>query len=336
MSGGSRAHATHRRRTSEKLQALVALVSRGLSWAWAALGVGVHPSTARRWRRRESAGEPLVRRRGRHALPVTEAACADARRLVRNTHGLIGASALSHSVVGLSRRVAAQLKDETCGALERERRGQAQQVHVAAPGLVRGFDAMAVPHGHLLIAADGCVPYRTSWTRVRRYDGPAVATLLERDFDSHGAPLVLRLDRAKAHDVPAVHEVLDAGGVLPLQGPPNYPCYYGQLERQNLEHRLWLAADPTASLDLEAMMAVMNDQWRRNTLGWQTAGEIWATRPVITTDRRELAEDVRERAWNLQHCRHGSPLSQDLAWRLAVKQALVNRGLLRIENGGWC
>jgi hypothetical protein len=30
------------------------------------------------------------------------------------------------------------------------------------------------------------------------------------------------------------------------------------------------------------------------------------------------------------------PATQDLSWRIAVKQALVNRGLLRIEKGGWC
>jgi hypothetical protein len=255
---------------------------------------------------------------------------------VRDTHGLIGARALSHSVAGLSRRAAAHLKHEACGALERERRGQAQRVHVAAPGLVRGFDAMAVPQGHLLIAADGCVPYRTSWVRVPRYDGPAVATLLERDFSDHGAPLVLRLDRAKAHAVPAVRQLLTASGVLLLQGPPHYAPYYGQLERQNLEHRLWLAADPTAPLDLETMMAVLNDHWRRHTLGWHTAREVWAARPVITTDRRALAEDVQERAWKLQHPRHSEPLPQDLAWRLAVKQALMKKGLLSIENGGGC
>ena len=75
-----------------------------------------------------------------------------------------------------------------------------------------------------------------------RYDGEAVADILRRDFDTFGAPLVLRMDRATAHDVPAVRELLAQQGVLALHGPSYYARYYGQLERQNREHRQWLAA----------------------------------------------------------------------------------------------
>jgi hypothetical protein len=267
--------------------------------------------------------------------PPLEATRTEARQLVRDTHGRIGASALSHSVPGLTRRSAADIKHEACVAMERERRHQAQQVHVTSPGLVRGFDAMAVRQGHLLIAADACVPFRTSWVQTARYNGRAVAGLLERDFDTHGTPLVLRLDRAKAHAVPEVRALLANKQVLALQGPPHYARYYGQLERQNLEHRHWLAT-ASGTIDLEAMMAALNSKWRRSTLGWHTAEEIWAHRPAVTIDRTALAADVEERAWKLQHPRHNEPLSRDLAWRLAVKQALITRGLLRIENGGWC
>jgi hypothetical protein len=252
----------------------------------------------------------------------------------------MGAEALRHSVPGLTRRVAAEIKTDTCRLLERERRKGAERVMVAEPGIVRGFDAMELDRRgpgqrHALIAADGCVPFRTSWVLAPRYDGRAVADMLGRDFDTFGAPLVLRLDRAAAHDVPDVRELLDAHRVLALHGPSYYARFYGQLERQNREHRQWLAASQ-GTVDLDAMMATLNGGWRRATLGWHTAQELWQARPVIAVDRQALAEEVNERAARLRQRLHAAPAPQDLAWRLAVKQALIDRRLLRIEKGGWC
>jgi hypothetical protein len=272
--------------------------------------------------------------------PITVAAGREAAHLVQQTHGLIGAEALRHSVDGLTRRGAAEIKSDTCRAMERARRQEAERVTVAAPGLLRGFDAMALAGpGHsrmyALIAADGCVPFRTSWTIAPRYDGDAVAAILRRDFDTFGAPLVLRMDRATSHDVPAVHDLLEANRVLALHGPSYYARYYGQLERQNREHRAWLAGSDGRP-DLDAMMTALNARWRRSTLGWSTAQDIWAARPTIDVDRDDLADDVNQRATRLRRRLGLAPSTQDLAWRLAVKQTLINRGLLRIEKGGWC
>jgi hypothetical protein len=252
----------------------------------------------------------------------------------------MGAEALRHSVPGLTRRAAADIKTDTCRLLERERRMGAQRVTVTEPGILRGFDAMELGgrgpgRRHALIAADGCVPFRTSWSLASHYDGSAVADMLGRDFDTFGAPLVLRLDRAAAHDVPAVRHLLDAQRVLALHGPSYYARYYGQLERQNREHREWLAASH-GPVDLDAMMATLNGRWCRATLGWHTAQELWQARPTIAVDRQALADDVNERAARLRRRLHAMPAPQDLAWRLAVKQTLINRGLLRIEKGGWC
>ena len=150
-----------------------------------------------------------------------------------------------------------------------------------------------------------------------------------------GAPLVWRCDRARSHEVPEARAVLTRYKVLLLHGPAHYPRYYGQLERQNREHREWLAAAP-GRVDLDAMMAALNGRWRRSTLGWSTAQELWQRRSVIDVDRQALAQDVNDRATRLRRKLNASPSSQDLSWRIAVKQALVKRGLLRIEKGGWC
>src|SRR5262249_59813378 len=119
------------------------------------------------------------------------------------------------------------------------------------------------------------------------YDGRAVAEVLQRDFETCGPPVVLRLDRATAHDVPPVRELLETHRVLALHGPAHYARYYGQLERQNAEHRQWLAVTPEP-VDIDAMMATLNGRWRRSTLGWHTAQELWESRPVIDVDRQAL------------------------------------------------
>jgi hypothetical protein len=269
----------------------------------------------------------------------TESARAEATVLVKDMHALIGADALRHSVPGLSRREAARIKREVCREMERERRAGAEHVVVSAPGVLRGFDAMELcgdgPRAHALIAADACVPYRTSWAISGRYDGAAVEHLLRRDFERNGAPLVLRMDRATQHGVPAVDHLLAANKVLPVHGPPHYAPYYGQLERQNREHREWLAGS-TIRPDMDTMMAALNAKWRRSTLGWRTAAEAWAARPILDVDRDALVEEVNERAERLRRKLDTAPGPRDLAWRLAVKQVLTNRGFLRVEKGGWC
>jgi hypothetical protein len=327
-------------RGRERLGAVSALVARGLPLSWAVLGVGIHVSTASRWRKREAHGELLVRRRGPRPRPLSLSGYSEAAGLVRETHGLVGAEALRHGVPGLTRRAAAGIKSDTCRLMERERRQDAQRVTLAAPGIVRGFDAMelgrrGLERSHVLVAADGCVPFRTSWAITPSYDGRAVADILRRDFETFGAPLVLRLDRATAHDVSAVRDLLDQSGVLELHGPAYYARFYGQLERQNREHRDWLAASQ-GPIDLDAMMAALNGRWRRGTLGWKTAQEVWQRRAEINVDRTALAEDVHERAARLRRKLNAPPATQDLSWRIAVKQAFIDRGLLRIEKGGWC
>ncbi len=153
--------------------------------------------------------------------------------------------------------------------------------------------------------------------------------------------MILRLDRATAHTAPAVREVLDAHAVLLLHGPPHYPCFYGQLERQNREHRAWFEyALPMCRARLEAclqqMLQAVNSLWRRRTLGWQTAWDVWKARPKLNVDRAALREEVHERAMRIapKLLHRGQPA--DLAERLAITHTLERMGYLRQQTGGWC
>ncbi len=135
--------------------------------------------------------------------------------------------------------------------------------------------------------------------------------------------------------------MLAAHRVLVLHGPPRYPGYYGQLERQNREHRAWLRAGGESygtRLEpcLQEMLASVNRLWRRRTLGWRTAAEAWSARPPLTVDRDALHEEVRECARVLARRLSGGGQPADLAERLAIEQTLTRMGYLRQELGGWC
>lgn len=298
--------------------------------ARAARALGVGTTTLRRWLGRFALGEPLLRRRGGRATPVMPAAEHAVRGLVRSLGGLPGAASLAHSVAGVSRRSAARLKQDELAVIERERQAAAASVSVLAPGIVRGFDQLYLADGLALIAADASVPYRTSAVHVPSYDAANVAAALEADFRAHGPPLVLRLDRARCHDAPAVASVLHANRVLPLHGPAHHPQYYGQHERQNREHRAWLAHHPTAGpADLTAMRMALNGLWRRPTLDWRTAEELWLARRPLDDDRNQLHDEVHERAGRLR----ADGVAADMAMRLAIEQALIKRGYLAITRG---
>jgi hypothetical protein len=295
--------------------------------------LGIDPKTLRRWVARLCSGEPLIKRRGGTMRVGPPAAEARVRELVEMLHGLSGAASLARSVEGVSRRRAGQLKSEVLTSMERCRKGECARVEITRPGVVRGFDAMYLPEGFALTAADACVPYRTTSRHVPVYDAVHVAEVLDADFTTHGAPLVLRDDRARCHTAEPVVSVLLKHNVLLLQGPPYHAQYYGQHERQNAEHRRWCAwCEGASDIDqtvLDQMKTALNDHWRRPTLGWQSATQCWQARCALDDDRDELRYEVEQRAARLR----ARSIPNDLAMRLAIEQALTAKGYLRVTPG---
>lgn len=313
------------------------LHAQGLPMSLATAAAGVSAATARRWCHRRRAGQPMRRRRGPRSLATRQPAetCALANSVLLRTRGRIGSAALAR-VVGISRRDAGELKERHLTASESARREGCTRVEVA-PGVVRGLDAMFVSGTPVLVSADGGVPFRTAIECVSRYDEQAVAAHLERDFELHGAPYVLRLDRWKAHVAPQVMAVLEAHDVLLMHGPPYCPRFYGQLERQNREHREWLESTEPGPLQArcDEMREVFNELLPRRRLQWMTAGEAWRARAGVTEDRRVLRDEVDELARRMKE------QAQRVAYpglyeRLAIQRALIRRGLLRLTKGGWC
>jgi transposase-like protein len=309
----------------------------GYTLGCAARLAGVDPSTTRRWR--------MSCERCKVLRFIASEAVAQAEVLVRDLHGLIGAAALSQRIAGLSRREAARIKGVTLTQIERERQQTLTQVKITTPGLVRGMDAMhltvAGEKCYALLCADAAIPYRTSIQLGEHYDAQLAARTITHDIDKHGAPLVLRADRARAHDCPLVRQILGDHQVLMLHGPPRYPRFYGQLERQNREHRAWLAAliDPlgrTMQALLESMIYCLNTLWPRRSLGWKTAAEAWNARATIRIDRQSFKKEVEDRARHLERHIDLRAKPADLIQRLAIEQALTNLGYLHRQMGGWC
>ena len=300
--------------------------------------------TLRRWDERAAADERLVRKRGpNNRPPPSPQLRARAEEVARTMNGQIAVDALSKAVPGLSRRDAAVIRDAVRTELERERQQRCGRVAVAAPGVLRGMDAMHLRTDHgrafALIASDGAVPYRTHAEVTDRYDTDAVEAMVLRDFDAGGLPLVYRLDRASSQNNPRLHGLLQAHGVLHLHGPPRHPQYYGQLERQNREHRNHLGDEPLPRAEvparLESMRFALNEVLPRRSLGWCTAAHLWSARPALDIDRQALLEQVQDRAQRLQRAAR-DPMDPSLAWRLAVELTLVHHDLLKLQPGKRC
>ena len=94
------------------LQAMNEMLAAGVGVERSASVLGVHPSTLSRWRRRARESVPLAQRRGPRARHCDEPSRDRATALVRELRGLVGVESLRHSVVGLTRREAAEIKGQ--------------------------------------------------------------------------------------------------------------------------------------------------------------------------------------------------------------------------------
>jgi hypothetical protein len=314
-------------------EAVKAMREQGAPMRLCAAALAVSPSTVRR-------SLTNMREATKAARTLDDAKCQHVRSVIRATHGLVGASNLGR-MSGLPRRACAVIKRRELREMELERKARCASVSITVPGVVRGFDAMHVEShdgkAYWLVAADAAVPYRTSIATVTAYDAEHVIAALIADFEAHGPPLIVRLDRIACQRTPEVCAMLDRYQVLALHGPPRHPYYYGQLERQNREHRGWYAHLGVVTHDelvnaAEAMRTALNALWPRPTLHGCTAERAWRERRQVTLDRRELITEVETCTSRLVT----SGLQPLRARRTAIESALTQRGLLTVTQGVSC
>jgi hypothetical protein len=187
------------------------------------------------------------------------------------------------------------------------------RVLVTAPDVMRSLDQLYVKNGVVLIVSDASVPYRTTAKMASAYTGDEVARTLRADFAKHGAPLVMRIDNASSHNTPAVIEMLRENGVLVLHGPPRYPQYYGQHERQNREHQRWLVLSAVVDdEELEKMMRALN--------------ELAAPVARLGVGRGDLATAAATRHRSRRAARRRPPSRRAPAWASGYKEVCCEIG----------
>ena len=77
------------------------------------------------------------------------------------------------------------------------------------------------------------------------------------------------------------------------------------------------------------MRRALNERWPRASLGWRPAAAVWATRRELRTNRRELRLDVVRRKAQLRLRLGSNVAAMRRAERLAIEEALEDRGLIR-------
>jgi hypothetical protein len=321
------------------------MINQGMSMAMVAALLMIGLSTLRRYCRRAADGLPIVMRRGPAPRVIdAEAVVPDAWAHLEQTRGRAGAVVLSR-ITGGSRRVCAAVKKRFLAESEMKRKRSSLRVQIAAPGIVRSFDQLYIwvdgIKRLLLICADAFCAFRTTIELVDHYDSATVARVIADDIRRWGAPLVWRFDRASSHLTTLVLDLLLGAGVLPLCGPARYPCYYGQMERMNREHREWMSLGPELTHgnignELNEMCKVLNTVTIRPILEYRSAAALWADRVSPSIDRRELLSEVYDVATD-RYAELGQGKDNELnSWRYAAESALTRRGLISIETGAWC
>lgn len=191
--------------------------------------------------------------------------------------------------------------------------------------------------GALLLAQP--VPDTTGETTGRALDGLLV---------EHGPPpLVMKSDNGSNLICDEAQAPLRAADVELLRSPPGTPSYNGACEAgigslaTRAAHEAARHGRPGrwSSDDVEAARRQANELTLHPELGGRTAAEAWAARAPITEEERALfrAAVARQRVVAARHLAEAgedlaAPRTQQAIERLAIKEALVERGLLSIRR----
>jgi hypothetical protein len=210
---------------------------------------------------------------------------------------------------------------------------------------------MEGPYTQILTVRD--LPSRNSLLNLplEHATGLAVFNALRALFAKHGPPLVIKIDNAKAFDVPDLEALIWGVGLLYLKSPPYTPGYNGACEwgNGNLKHLTHHEAaindhpEYWTGDDLENARRRANLYARPEGLDGPNADEVFARRSLIAPEEREafndavllqwakiLDEELRERA------KRGDPGPNKIELadfvRSAIESALRETGNLEVRR----
>jgi hypothetical protein len=201
-------------------------------------------------------------------------------------------------------------------------------------------------YGWLLSIKDLASRQQLAWEPLVEATATAVASIYRQLFAQHGPPLVLKSDNGGPFKADLTKACLARQQVIPLYSPKRRPSYNGGVERANGQLHGYQQAlaefrgrgDAPTRADAAGALRLANELAR--PAGWlgPTADQLWQARAALhPEERREFWAAVNENRtqvraeWDLgpeDTLTHDQAAAVD---RRAVRDVLVERGLLRIE-----
>jgi hypothetical protein len=203
--------------------------------------------------------------------------------------------------------------------------GLSGDVHTVDLYSVQEFDRLRDPHHEL----EGRSVRRLRVTRANR--SCPTRTLASQGCTAGGQEGLRRVEEVRVGRLAPVRDGRRAGGGD--RGRPGRQAEVGEdlLDdgRRGDEGEDAAPAAAGTGQDVARMCRVLNGLWCRRTFRWRTSARMWGASRRVETDRVRLREEVADRATRLV----ADGVATDLATRLAIEKALVDRGYLRVTPG---
>ena len=319
--------------------------------------LAVPTSSLRRWRERAQAGQALAQKPG-----PAKTEPLDLKRLEADVRALDHGAERTHGTGAvyqqyrqqISRRDFQALVDAVRRELQAEKEAQMRHIEWRVPGTVWSLDDTKKHwlgehrFGHLHLGIDLASRYHVcALGDDVLADGLKVALNLEALFETHGAPLFLKIDGGSNLNHTLVREVLAERCVIPLVSPPYYPPYNGSVERGHQEILNQLVSHigqdtvDGRTLRLAADLAghVVNHRRRRSLSGHTACWAFALGRPLVSLfDRRKRKEaydqicalSVDIAAQLDQH----TEAARGAAFRYAAETWMQSNSMIRVTQNG--
>lgn len=308
--------------------------STGVSYAEICRKTGLSYKSLSRWRGRARKGKPLLAAPGpKKVMPLDfEKLRSEIDQLKHRTDRTHGVGELYERYESsISRRELASLIKEMRNEKKRNARLQFKSIEWLAPGVAWGTDATDWGSNKLHCLQDLASRYRFCPLESETSTGQEIAQWLEGQFERHGAPLFLKRDNGSPFNNHWVDDVLKQYGVIPLNSPPGYPQYNGQVERFMRE--LHEHSDRYESLDycIDALNA-----HPRPCLQGESAVRVLMLEPARRFSKRrrhEIFEWITtQTAEIIKTSSRSDSCAIARAWRQSVETWLRCQGLIKVRQ----
>jgi transposase InsO family protein len=318
-----------------------------------AVGLGLSPRTLRSWDELERTGRLLGRRRGRPLKRSGVEARNEVIRAIAEHGPQIGVRTLRSLFPRLARGEIKDLLERYRAQYAREHARLLWALDWTTPGVVWAMDHTEPPSPvdgesrAVLSLRDLSSGAQLLWKEELGPRASEVAKHLEGAFETHGAPLVVKVDNGSAFIAEEFQEACRRWGVELLWSPPRMPRYNGAIEaairwlKERTEHVALKAGRPGQWIaeDLQVALALTNRLPKDGEKDPTARGAVFENRAPILDELRaafqtrlseERASERRERG-----LRPEAELSRR-EWaevdRKAMCRALVALGFLNITT----